>query len=92
MGSICKGNVIGLSIRKNAKSVGVSVKTSFYMRHKLLDCIRTFMGIGNVDGVIEMDETFNKEIIRTKNMLIHSTIPFVDTKIKNYKERIATIV
>lgn len=34
----------------------------------------------------------NKEIIRTKNMLIHSTIPFVDTKIKNYKERIATIV
>lgn len=28
------------------------------MRHKILDCIREFMGIGDVDGVVEMDETF----------------------------------
>lgn len=32
-------------------------------------------------------ESFNddKDIVRTKNMLIHSVIPFVDTKIKEYK-------
>lgn len=34
-------------------------------------------------------ESFNdyKEIIRTKNMLIHSVIPFVDTPIQEYKNR-----
>lgn len=56
-----KGMIIGLSIRKNAENVGVSVKTSFYMRHKILDCIRVFMGIGDVDGIVEMDETFVAE-------------------------------
>ncbi len=25
-----------------------------------------------------------KEIIRTKNMLIHSVVPFIDTRIKSY--------
>lgn len=29
----------------------------------------------------------DKEVIKTKNMLIHSVIPFVDTKIEGYKER-----
>lgn len=53
-----KGMILGLSIRKNAKNIDVCVKTSFYMRHKILDCIREFMGIGDVDGVVEMDETF----------------------------------
>lgn len=34
-------------------------------------------------------ESFNdeKDIIRTKNMLIHSVIPFVDTTINGYKDR-----
>lgn len=53
--------VMGYSIRKSAKIVEVCVKTSFYMRHKILDAIRMFMGIGNIDGVIEMDETFIAE-------------------------------
>ena len=56
-----KGMIIGLSIRKNAENVGVCVKTSFYMRHKVLDCIRAFMGVGDVDGIVEMDETFVAE-------------------------------
>lgn len=39
-------------------------------------------------------ESFNddKEIIRTKNMLLHSVIPFVDTKIKEYKNRVITFI
>lgn len=48
----------GNSIRKSAQTVGVCVKTSFYMRHKLLDCIRAYIGIGNVEGIVELDETF----------------------------------
>ena len=51
----------GYSIRKSAEIVEVGVKTSFYMRHKILDCIGTFMGTGDVDGVVEMDETFLAE-------------------------------
>ena len=41
--------------------MGVGVKTSFFMRHKILDTLRTYMGIGDVSGVIEMDETFVAE-------------------------------
>ena len=66
-----KGMVIGLSIRKNAENVGVGVKTSFYMRHKILDCISAFLGTGHVDGVIEADEVFFAESFkgtRTDNM------------------------
>ena len=39
-------------------------------------------------------ESFNddKEIIRTKNMLIHSVIHFIDTKIKGYKGKIAEFI
>ncbi|MGL4361765.1 MAG: IS1595 family transposase [Cellulosilyticaceae bacterium] len=50
--------LLGLSIRKSAAVIEVSVKTSFYMRHKILDCLREYMGIGEVKGIIEMDETF----------------------------------
>ena len=34
----------------------------------------------------------DKEVIKTKNMLIHSVIPFVDTKIKGYKERVLKLL
>ena len=41
------------------------------MRHKILDCISTFLGTGHVDGVIEADEVFFAESFkgtRTCNM------------------------
>lgn len=53
--------VFGLSIRKSATHCKVSVKTSFYMRHRLLDAVRNFQGIGEVSGIVEMDETFVPE-------------------------------
>jgi transposase-like protein len=51
----------GYSIRKCAEIVEISVPTSFYWRHKILDAVRAFMGVGNVGGVIEIDETFFRE-------------------------------
>jgi transposase-like protein len=51
----------GYSIRKCAEIVEISIPTSFYWRHKILDAIRAFMGVGNVGGVIEIDETFFRE-------------------------------
>jgi transposase-like protein len=53
--------VMGFSIRKSARICDVSVKTSFYMRHRLLDAMRNFQGIGEVSGIVEMDETFLPE-------------------------------
>lgn len=53
-----KGMIRGFSIKKNAENVGVCVKILFYMKYKIFDCIRVFMGIRDVDGILEMDETF----------------------------------
>lgn len=53
--------ILGFSLRKSAKACEVSLKTSFYMRHRLLDAIRNLQGIGEVSGVVEMDETFLPE-------------------------------
>lgn len=53
--------VNGYSIRKSAKIVEINIATSFFWRHKILDCISTFLGKGYVDGVIEADEVFFAE-------------------------------
>ena len=63
--------IMGLSIRKSAKIVGINIATSFFWRHKILDCISSFLGTGHVDGVIEADEVFFAESFkgtRTANM------------------------
>lgn len=51
----------GFSIRKCAEIVDVCVKTSFYMRHRILDAIRLYLGMGHLEGIVEMDETFFAE-------------------------------
>jgi len=53
--------ILGYSIRKSAKIVDVSVKTSFYMRHRILDSVRNYLGIGNVSSIVEMDGTYLAE-------------------------------
>lgn len=54
----------GCSIRRCTKEVEISIPTSFYWRHKILDAIRAFMGIGSVGGVIEADEAFFRESLK----------------------------
>lgn len=53
--------IAGYSIRKSAKILEINIATSFFWRHKILDCIRSFFGIGSVEGVIEADEVFFAE-------------------------------
>ena len=48
----------GYSIRKCAEIVEINIATSFFWRHKILNCISTFLGVGSVDGVVEADEVF----------------------------------
>ena len=50
-----------MTLRKTAKELGISLKTSFYLRHKILSAIKTHIGVDNLGGVVEMDETFFAE-------------------------------
>ncbi|MDF2700841.1 MAG: hypothetical protein K0Q49_2404 [Haloplasmataceae bacterium] len=56
------------SLRKTASICSLSLPTTFYWRHKVLDAIKKFVGRGVVEGIIEADETFFlvvlKKIIR----------------------------
>ena len=56
--SYIKCMIEGNSIRKCAAIVEISVPTSFLWRHKILDALRLYIGIGAVSGVVEADETF----------------------------------
>jgi transposase-like protein len=59
-----KCKIAGYSIRKSAKIVEINIATSFFLRHKILDCIRSFFDVGSVEGVIEADEVlFSYNII-----------------------------
>lgn len=75
--------VNGYSIRKSAKVVEINIATSFFWRHKILDCISTFLGKGYINGVIEAD----KEIINAKNFIVQSNVAHSYIKIKDLKNR-----
>jgi transposase-like protein len=46
-----------LSLRESAKEVGISLKTSFLWRHKIIGAFKD-MGCTKLEGIIEGDETF----------------------------------
>jgi hypothetical protein len=67
--------VNGYSIRKSAKIVEINIATSFFWRHKIFDCISTFLGKGYIDGIVEADEVFFAESFKgtkSSNMPRHS--------------------
>lgn len=47
-----------LSLRKTAKICGISLKTSFTMRHRILDTLSSANAESRLDGIVEADETF----------------------------------
>lgn len=48
----------GLPIRKTAEICGIHRNTAFYWRHKILDALQNMAEGVELDGIIEMDETF----------------------------------
>ena len=46
------------TIRECAKELEVSIKTSFFMRHRILDCLNIVIGKGHVGSIVESDETY----------------------------------
>ena len=57
----CELMILGLSIRQCAEEVGVCIKTSFYMRHRILDVINISLKNDTVEGIVEVDEVFIRE-------------------------------
>lgn len=47
-----------LSIRKTARECGISLKTAFLWRHKILDALKEFNDRIKLSGIVEADETF----------------------------------
>ena len=47
----------GMSVRRTAQEVGISVPTSFYWRHKILTALRN-LPKPSLTGIVEADETF----------------------------------
>lgn len=47
-----------LSLRKTAKICGISLKTSFTMRHRILDTLPSANAESRLDGIVEADEKF----------------------------------
>ncbi len=71
------------------------------MRHKVLDCIRAFMGIGDVDGIVEIDETFVAKSFKRNHKKSGFEIPIPTRKrgkqvkkrdISNEQVRVATAI
>ena len=48
----------GYSLRRCAWECGINLATAFFWRHKILDALSSFMGTGEVDGLVEADECY----------------------------------
>lgn len=69
----------GYTIRKCAEVCQINIPTSFYWRHKILDALATVVGVGDLEGLIEADETFFR-YNRKGNF----------TKVRSYKKGVRT--
>ena len=55
--------ILGFSIRRAVIQIGVCVKTSFYMHHRILDAICSYIGMEHLD---------DKEVLKGKQMLLQT--------------------
>ena len=69
----------GYTIRKCAEECQINIATSFFWRHKILDALATAIGIGDLEGLVEADETFFR-YNRKGNF----------TKVRSYKKGVRT--
>ena len=63
--------VAGYSLTRCAQEVGISLPTSFYWRHKILDGVKIFLGDGSVAGIFEADDTFFRESFKGHHTILH---------------------
>lgn len=59
--------IAGYTLQRCAQETGISLATSFYWRHKILDGVKKFLGEGSVEGIVECDDTFFRESFKGKH-------------------------
>ena len=69
----------GYTIRKCAEECKINIATAFFWRHKILDALATAIGVGDLEGLVEADETFFR-YNRKGNF----------TKVRSYKKGVRT--
>ena len=58
-------------LRDCAHYAGVSLKCSFYMRHKILNAMSNQMNDVQLEGIVELDEMLNRRFYRTGNRTLN---------------------
>ena len=69
----------GYSLRRCAWECNINLATAFFWRHKILDALATAIGVGDLEGLVEADETFFR-YNRKGNF----------TKVRSYKKGVRT--
>ncbi|WP_455684944.1 transposase-like zinc-binding domain-containing protein [Thomasclavelia sp.] len=59
------------TLRKSAEEIGVSLKTSFFMRHKIMNCLSEKANTIKLSGICEMDE-FSVNMSYSRNHTLNS--------------------
>ena len=72
----CKFMVEGGSIRECAKEVSVSVPTSFFMRHRILDVMNLYLKDEILEGVVETELCYLNESFKGANNREQYFTPF----------------
>lgn len=65
----------GYTIRKCAEECQINIATSFFWRHKISDASATTVGVGDLEGLIEADETFFRYILRRLEAIKKQFLP-----------------
>lgn len=59
--------ILGTSLEQIHLSLGISVKTAFYMRHKIFEAIQRADSTQSLSGTIEIDETYFNESFKGRH-------------------------
>ena len=57
----CELMITGGTIRACASEIEVSIPTSFFMRHRILDVLNLILKQDTIEGIVEVDETYIRE-------------------------------
>lgn len=52
------------------------------MRNKVLDCIKSFMGVGDVDGIVEMEILFQRPYVKEGLFIMYLKYFMMDVQIQ----------
>ncbi|WBW96168.1 IS1595 family transposase [Oceanirhabdus sp. W0125-5] len=74
--------LMGLTLIESSKVVDINIATAFYWRHKILDGLRSEMGVGNIGGNVEIGHMLVMESTKGKKRWVYDKSRRCGTKNK----------